>query len=120
MSTKLVRALRNKSYQQRLDILGLTSLEKRVNRDLIEVYKILTGKENIDPAQLFESTDSNYNLCGHHLKLHKQPCRLDIQKYFFSQRIMNEWNVLLATIVDALSVNTFKRRLDEHYRNMEN
>jgi len=113
-ATKLVRGL-NRSYQQRLDILGLTSLEKRRTRgDLIEVYKILTGKEKIDSALLFEVADSSYNLRGHHLRLYKKPCRLDIQKYFFSQRIVKEWNALPPTIVDAPSVNMFKRRLDEH------
>jgi len=68
--TKFVRGLRNRSYHQRLDNFGLTSLEKRqTRRDLIEIYELLTGKENIDPTKLFEIADSKYNLRGHHLKL---------------------------------------------------
>jgi len=38
------------SYEQRLRSTGLTTLEERRQRgDLIECYKILTGKANIDP-----------------------------------------------------------------------
>jgi len=48
------------------------------------------------------------------MKLYKQQCRLEIQKYFFTQRIVKEWNALPAIVVHASSVNTFKRRLDEH------
>jgi len=43
------------SYELRLNILDLMSLEKRQIGDaLIETYKILTGKENINPRQLFD------------------------------------------------------------------
>jgi len=40
-------------YSKRLDGLKLTTLEKRRLRgDLIEVYKLLTGRENIDHTAL--------------------------------------------------------------------
>ena len=47
-STKLERGLNKLSYQERLQRLGLTTLEERRERgDLITVYKILTGKEKL-------------------------------------------------------------------------
>jgi len=92
--TKLVRGLRHKSYDQRLKVIGLTSLEGRRNRgDLIESYKILTGKEQIDSHQLFELAHSDYSLRGYSLRLCKQPSRLTVWKFFFTQRVVNGWNL---------------------------
>ena len=43
------------SYSDRLRILGLTTLETRFLRaDLIEVFKILKGFENVDPGKFFQ------------------------------------------------------------------
>ena len=39
---------RNISYEMRLKLCGLTTLETRRLRDQIEVFKILNGYENID------------------------------------------------------------------------
>ena len=38
----------------------------------------------------------------------KKQCRLDIRKFSFSQRTVNEWNRLSADCVGASSVNIFK------------
>ena len=43
------------SYEDRLRLLGLTTLETRFLRaDLIEVYKIWRGFENLDPDRFFQ------------------------------------------------------------------
>jgi len=36
------------SYEHRLEALGLYSLQRRLRGDLIETYRILSGKENIE------------------------------------------------------------------------
>jgi len=36
-----------------------------------------------------------------------------VRQKFFSQRVVNVWNKLTASVVEATSVNTFKKRLDE-------
>jgi len=52
--TKLVPELRHLTYNERLYRLDPTTLEKRRLRgDLIETYKILSGKESIDSANFF-------------------------------------------------------------------
>ena len=51
-ATKLVPKLRKFSYLTRLQMLGITSLkETRVRGDMIEDYKLMTGKEQISPGQ---------------------------------------------------------------------
>ena len=74
------------SYSKRLDVLKLTTLEKRRLRDLIEVYKLLTGRENIDYTALLQLDDSCYGTRGHKFKLKKYRSRLDIRKHFDLQQ----------------------------------
>ena len=42
--------------------------------------------------------------------------RLDIGKYSFSQRTINEWNRLSTDCVNASSVNMFKNKTDKYLR----
>jgi len=92
--------------------MGLTTLQtRRARGDMIEVYKIMTGKDKTDREQFFLLADSNYGLRGHSLKIRKDRPNLDVRKHFFSQRVVNAWNKL-PQHVDALSFNSFKNRLD--------
>ena len=50
---------------------------------------------------------------GHNLKLQKSRSRLDVRKYFFSQRVVNLWNDLSKEVVEAPSVDSFKSRLNK-------
>jgi len=57
---------------------------------------------------------------GHHLKLYKKQCRLNVRKYYFAQRIISLWNSLPNRVVTASSVNSFKKRLDDYMTEMDN
>src|SRR6218665_3726517 len=60
------------SYEERLIRCGLTTLEKRRSRgDLIEAYKIITGKESIQSERFFELAPSKVTR-GHRYKLFKK------------------------------------------------
>jgi len=85
--------LKSMSYTDRLKELNLWSLEERRNRaDLIEVFRICHGQSAWDCMwKLFERvTDSKTR--GHSLKLKQFRCKLDLRKYFFSERFADRWN----------------------------
>jgi len=57
---------RNIDYQDRLRMLGRTTLEtRRLRGDLIEVFKILTGFDNVNYGIQIFFTLSNTGLRGH-------------------------------------------------------
>jgi len=90
-ATKMVKGFYKLSYELRLKRLKLTSLEKRRQRDdLIEMYKILTGK-GVDPHCFFTQDKNRYGARGHELKLYTRRGRLELRRNFFSQRVVPHW-----------------------------
>ena len=112
-ATKMVKGLKKLPYETRLKRLGIYTLERRRLRgDLIETFKILTGKERID----FELADTTSWLRGHSLKLYKPRCHTTLRQNFFSERVINTWNKLDNDTVCASSLNCFKRHLEKLHK----
>ncbi len=88
------------TYEKRLEILGLTTLETKTLRgDLIEVYKIIHSNDNLDSGFFFEKSNT---ICrGHSYKLSKFRSNFDIRKFSLSQRVVNEWNLLTEKVVSS-------------------
>ena len=81
----MVYGLKDTPYADRLKFLGLLSLEnRRVRGDLIEVFKILTDRENVDKNQFFTLSEFSH-LRGHSLKLSKPRSTRQARQNFFSQ-----------------------------------
>ena len=115
-ATKMVSGFRNKSYNERLKLLGLTTLSKRrIRGDLIETFKILTDREKLNKNDFFQLADQQHGLRGHTLKLFKKRCHTTIRANSFSMRVVDEWNALPQEVVAATSVNCFKNRLDRFW-----
>ncbi len=51
---------------------------------------------------------------GHDFTLVKGQSSLDVRKYSFSQRTVNEWNKSLADFVHSCSINMFNNRIDNY------
>ena len=65
---------------------------------------------------MFFSLKNDSRTRGHEVKLVKDQFRLDISKYSFIQRTINEWNTLSMNCITASSVNMFKNRIDTYLR----
>ena len=117
-ATKLVPKLRKQPYNQRLKALNLYPLEvRRIRGDLIETFKIMNGPEDIDQNQFF-STATSTSTRGHKQKLFVKGLNkgLNIRKFFFSQRVIPNWNNLPSHVTEAKNVNQFKNRFDNHLK----
>jgi len=108
--------LRKLPYEERLFKLKLCPLkQRRLRGDLIQAYKILTGKERVN-SDIFFKRATTSNLRGNSMKLFKFRSRLVSRQNFFSQRVVNYWNALPDCVVEAKSTNAFKNQLDKHWK----
>ena len=118
-ATKLVHSLKDLPYEERKIRLGLTSLvERRERGDLIQVFKIIHGYDNLRREDFFElyKDSSRPPTRGHDWRIVKPHTRTHRRKKFFDIRIINYWNDLPSNIVMYQSISSFKSNLDRHMK----
>ncbi|KAK4812018.1 hypothetical protein QYF61_024262 [Mycteria americana] len=94
-ATELGKGLEHKADEERLRDLGLFSLERRRLRgDLITLYNGLKGG----------GREGRF--------------RLDMRKFYFTERVVKHWTRLPREVVESPSLEVFKGRLDEVLRDM--
>lgn len=85
------------NYEEKLRELGMTTLQRRRERgDMIQTWRILTGKDRVDPAiwfrlqedQVREGATSTRRHQGYHALLPRTPARLEVRRNFFSNRVV--------------------------------
>ena len=79
---------------------------------MIMMYRILNGLEGLPFDDLFSFHQIITRTNGY--KLYKQFKHLNCRKYFFSQRIIEDWNKLPQEIIESTNIIlwTFKSKLD--------
>ena len=111
-ATGMVIELRGMSYYQRLEKLGLTDLVSRRRRgDLIQLFKVIKGFEEVDIG-----IKRRGNIGRKHThQIVRELCKdCNTRNRFLTNRIATTWNTLPSHVVEAISVNSFKARLDKH------
>ena len=109
--TKRLHGLDKFSYVDRLNIVGLESVElRRMHNDLIILYKLLHKKIDCNVCNVF-TFNNVLNTRGNAYKLVKNRCRLDCRKFGFTFRVINMWNFLSNDIVCSNTVKQFVYKL---------
>jgi len=115
--TRMVPGLKSLPYEERLDRLGIWTLEERRNRaDLLQVFKLYKGWSST-PFGHFFTASTVMNTRGHTAKINKPRWHLDLRRSFFSYRVIDRWIDLPQSIIDSGTVNTFKNRLNKLRKN---
>ena len=118
-AVRMIKDLRGIGYKEKLKELGLFSLERRrIRGDMIEVFKIINGIENVECSLFFHLATHNRPSRRHDKQIVKQKFRTDTRKFFFSQRVINDWNSLPRNTVECKTVLSFKRNLDVYMNNV--
>ena len=122
-ATKQLPELSNMSYEERLKKLELPTLSYRRQRgDMIELYK---ATQQIYESELCtfikpRTQETIRHTTRHHNKtIFPTHSNSNIRKHSFNNRNAIIWNSLPSTIVNAPSLNAFKNRLDNFWKNQD-
>jgi ribonuclease P/MRP protein subunit RPP40 len=117
----MVSNFQAKNYKDKLLEAGMTTLEQRRGRgDLIRMYRIMTGKDDVHFStwlQRMSDGEGGANTraaAGYLNVLPPDNCSNNTRRYFFSQRVVDSWNNLPDSGKQAESVNLFINCLDDH------
>jgi len=91
---------------------------QRCNVKRIETFKIVIGIYDTVVSQTLAAS-SLYATRGHDFRLQKIGTRYDLYKYYFTNRIVECGILCLSYVVSAESVNCFKNRLDNFWKDQD-
>jgi hypothetical protein len=99
---------KSNTHEEILKEVGLLTLEER---RMVQTFKIVTGKDMVNSDTWFKSvtvTGRATRSAADPLNLRPQACRLENRRNFFSQRVVDTWNNIPATLKQAVTVKEFK------------
>ena len=110
------------TYNDKLAKLKLTTLEERRWRgDMIQTWRILTGKDMVKVETWFDMEVDRQRVGATTTRNASQYQAIRPRKYqhddrgkFFSNRVVQDYNSLPKHVKQATDINTFKNNLDQH------
>ena len=119
-AVKAVSNLRSQTYHERLLELGLDTLEeRRLRGDLLQAYRVFSGKDNVDPSTWFTTLGPEEGAVQ--AVTRRQTGYQNVEtplwdkeprRYFWSVRVCDPWNNLPDGVKKAESINCFKNAID--------
>jgi len=118
----MISGLKGKSYEEKLEELGLETLEERRHQnDMKQTFKILHGHDKVDKNTWFEmaaSTGRVTRLAADPLNLRIPAARLEVRKNFFSHRVTESWNQIPTEMKRAETTRSFRNQYRDYRRQM--
>jgi hypothetical protein len=92
----MITGLKGKTYEEKCKELNIDTLkERRKLNDMLQVYKLLSGKDKISRVTLFKHVPAGRTrMAADPLNIRPDNAKTDVRKNFFSQRILADWNKL--------------------------
>jgi hypothetical protein len=115
-----ISGLHSTEYADKLEELGLESLrDRRLRTDMIQTYKIVKGKDDVDRDLWFRTCQDNSSrqtrLSNYRDNLVRTKIsRTELRNNFFSQRVIGPWNDLPDTVKESTTVECFKSNYDSY------
>ena len=107
--------IRNHSYHQRIQELDLITLvQRRLRRQLIEVFKYLNRFTTASAIGLFHY-DLNDRTRNNGAKFIIKHFNTSVAQHFYPTKITTTWNAVPNEVVTSGTVNSFKNSLDKHW-----
>lgn len=119
-ATKLVSSLKDLLYEERLRKLDLPTLAYRRSRgDEIKTFKIIIQRYDQEYTEgLFQMRENDMTR-GNSKKIFKSRARLNLRKYSFPHRVVNNWNALPEWVVNSKTVFQFESGLNKVWGGQE-
>lgn len=113
-AVRMISGLVGKTYEERLAEIGLPTLvDRRREYDMVQTYKILSGKDMVEAEQWFTLANERTGGVSTRQRTGTRNItpkfgRTEIRSNFFSVRVTNEWNKLPDALKESKSTGQFK------------
>ena len=88
---------------------------RRKRTDILQVFRIIHGIDKIPFDQFFSLSNSVTR--GHAWKLDKPRANTRLRQHTLSHRVINDWNSLPESVVNCISLLSFKQALEKAWVN---
>ena len=114
--TRMIKGMTGLSYEERLTVLGLPTLQERRDMiDLTQVYRLRNGIDKIN-RPLFRPVSECHSFATRSSRkgnIAGQKTSLDLRKNFFTNRVITGWNALPQDVQTSSSLNVFKSKMKD-------